>query len=708
MNHKLNFFTALVLAAGALTLSATGCELIASVDRGKIPGAGGGGAGTGGGTGGTTTSSTTGTGGATGGGGTGGTSGSTTSSSSSSSSTTTTAPPTCGTAGGTTCTDASMCPAAAECTHAVCNTTSNCCEAANDTNGATAATQTDGDCKTAVCDGNGGTTTVNDNSDLPADANDCSVGACNAGNAAQNPKMLGTTCASSGGSVCDGAGNCVACNTDADCAGNTSGNTTCSAHACVAPKCTDTVQNGFETDVDCGGIASGSGCNTCADGKHCAVNTDCGSSSICKVGVCTAVSCTDTVKDGTETDVDCGGATCRGQNKLCAVGKTCAVSADCASLFCNPSTLKCATPTCTDTFANGTESDVDCGGTCATKCANGKLCGGGTDCASGVCNSGICGTLALGIACTTGANCGSGNCVDGVCCSASSCSSCQACSATLKQDGLTNGLCGNVKDGTDPHTSCPVQAASTCGNTGTCTAGACTQYAPGTACGTSASCASSNQFTPAQTCPGAGAACSTVSAAACSNNLVCADGTSCKSSCNADTDCVSGYFCNSSHACSLPLANGATCSANSQCSSGNCNGTVCAAACSVNADCSSNMCYAGACVATSINGCTIGTATDMTGQANVAISFASFSYTPQCVKVTAGTVVTFNGSFASHPLLGGQDVSGTGVPAASGPFVPVTNTGTTAPFTMSTAATFPYYCTAHVGSGMEGVVFVVP
>ncbi len=41
-------------------------------------------------------------------------------------------------------------------------------------------------------------------------------------------------------------------------------------------------------------------------------------------------SCSDGVQDGDETDVDCGGATCAG----CAVGRACLVDGDCASLAC--------------------------------------------------------------------------------------------------------------------------------------------------------------------------------------------------------------------------------------------------------------------------------------------------------------------------------------------------------------------------------------
>src|SRR5690242_2058603 len=39
------------------------------------------------------------------------------------------------------------------------------------------------------------------------------------------------------------------------------------------------------------------------------------------------------------------------------------------------------TPTCTDGVKNGDETDVDCGGSCSNKCAVGKGCGTATDCA---------------------------------------------------------------------------------------------------------------------------------------------------------------------------------------------------------------------------------------------------------------------------------------------------------------------------------------
>lgn len=119
--------------------------------------------------------------------------------------------------------------------------------------------------------------------------------------------------------------------------------------------------------------------------------------------------------------------------------------------------------------------------------------------------------------------------------------------------------------------------------------------------------------------------------------------------------------------------------------------------CAGNGDCTSGMCYAGECVA-SVNGCTIAPV----GPPEV--TFAGTTYTPKCLTVSAGTDVTFTGNFSSHPLLGGVP----GAHATSGPFYPVTDTGTTKTVTLSTPGTYPYVCTVHEGAGMTGAIFVVP
>lgn len=47
-------------------------------------------------------------------------------------------------------------------------------------------------------------------------------------------------------------------------------------------------------------------------------------------------------------------------------------------------------PTCADGIANGDEADVDCGGSCPSKCSNGRACSGPSDCAAGQCSGDKC------------------------------------------------------------------------------------------------------------------------------------------------------------------------------------------------------------------------------------------------------------------------------------------------------------------------------
>ena len=100
----------------------------------------------------------------------------------------------------------------------------------------------------------------------------------------------------------------------------------------------------------------------------------------------------------------------------------------------------------------------------------------------------------------------------------------------------------------------------------------------------------------------------------------------------------------------------------------------------------------------------------MTGAAQVTVTFAAagFTYDPKCLVVSLNTNVVFNGSFLSHPMIGGEVVGSTQQPASSGPFVPATGTGNTKTFAMTSLGTYPYYCQAHGMLGMTGVVYVVP
>src|ERR1041385_6209255 len=86
-----------------------------------------------------------------------------------------------------------------------------------------------------------------------------------------------------------------------------------------AGTCSDAVQNGRESDVDCGASCP----NRYAQVQRCAQADDC-QSSLCVAGLCSAPSCSDNVKNGSETDVDCGGSCAP-----CAPGGNCGRDGDC-------------------------------------------------------------------------------------------------------------------------------------------------------------------------------------------------------------------------------------------------------------------------------------------------------------------------------------------------------------------------------------------
>ena len=93
--------------------------------------------------------------------------------------------------------------------------------------------------------------------------------------------------------------------------------------------------------------------------------------------------CDDGVRNGTETGIDCGGS-CRAR---CPLGEGCATSEDCQQGACAGSPPVCTT--CGDGALNGDETDRDCGGSC-TGCADGHRCRRDADCLSGLCTVGVC------------------------------------------------------------------------------------------------------------------------------------------------------------------------------------------------------------------------------------------------------------------------------------------------------------------------------
>ena len=378
---------ALILASAV-----AGCELLASADRDAI---GHGTHGTGGG-------------GATGSGGhgpatTGGTAG----------------------AGGLQCIHPFDCPGAdTDCVKRTC--TAGRCGKGPVPAGTPTSEQMSGDCMRQVCDGLGGARLVVDDLDVPGSGSSCTDATCVAGSLFSSPSAAGAPCDQGGGKVCDGLGHCVGCVASAQCAGGV-----CVNNACISMMCVDGIKDGTETDVDCGGPS----CPPCAAGKACKLAVDC-ASAVCAgtPTVCKPPSCNDKVKNGLETDVDCGGGCPLG----CGADKACSGNSDCTGGACSSSICL---PTCTDGVKNGAETAVDCGGGGCSPCAAGQGCALATDCSSGVCAGSVCvapaascgdatlnGTetdvhcggpscppCAAGKVCVAPGDCASGRCVGGAC-----------------------------------------------------------------------------------------------------------------------------------------------------------------------------------------------------------------------------------------------------------------------------------------------------
>lgn len=275
------------------------------------------------------------------------------------------------------CTQASDCPGSdTECGVRTCHQ-GVCGMLALKQEGVDLASQLYGDCRTARCDASGGVVHVTDLGDTYDDGNACTLDTCIDGETVHANQAAGFACGA-GGAECNGGGQCVYCNVGV--AGECSAGYTCVAtrnyvdaeivaHAnnkCVPGSCLDGIKNGSETDVDCGGSA----CAPCAEGKSCAAGLDCASASCDRSGVdathlCLAPTCWDGSTNGAETGPDYGGPDCPPIQSGWS-GFWCRVHSDCASGVCQGA--ECAAPTCFDAVRNGDETGVDCGGSCVAAC----------------------------------------------------------------------------------------------------------------------------------------------------------------------------------------------------------------------------------------------------------------------------------------------------------------------------------------------------
>jgi subtilisin-like proprotein convertase family protein len=326
-----------------------------------------------------------------------------------------------------------------ECRTRVCSDAGECAPTFADA-GTELAEQAAGDCQELQCDGNGTIISVDADGDVPPPEEDCVAKICVDGAPAEEDVGSGAICDEDGGVLCDGSGACVECLTVAQCPADTP----CATYACTSGECVaDFADAGtFVADPqpgDCrneqcdggGGIvedavadtdlpvdASECTSNQCNSGTPLnpalSVNTPCNQnggtrcnglgvcvectapaqcqSNVCTNGQCVAAACNDGVLNGNETGLDCGGPDCAN----CPNGRGCDTGDDCISGFCNPNTSLCAAPVCNDGYANGAETDVDCGGGLCPDCALGFACDGDFDCLSNYCLDGFCSTFFCG------------------------------------------------------------------------------------------------------------------------------------------------------------------------------------------------------------------------------------------------------------------------------------------------------------------------
>lgn len=237
-----------------------------------------------------------------------------------------------------------------------------------------------GDCKNITCDGSGATTTANDDNDLPVDGLECTDDVCSNGVASNPPLAAATACGTNMDLLCDGNGACVGCLSDSDCGAPTD----CTTPVCnISSACeTQFVPVGTPTsnqttgdcqEEQCNGLGAtkivSSPADVTSDGKSCTADTCVGTTSM-------------------YSNLPTGTACAEGTGKVCdGAGECveCLSGADCSSFVCVDQA--CLPPTCMDNVKNGTETDKDCGGSSCSGCANGKNCNVDTDCTSTVCNS---------------------------------------------------------------------------------------------------------------------------------------------------------------------------------------------------------------------------------------------------------------------------------------------------------------------------------
>ncbi|MFM2153023.1 MAG: hypothetical protein RL199_1458, partial [Pseudomonadota bacterium] len=346
-----------------------------------------------------------------------------------------------------------------------------------------------------------------------------------------------------------------ACSRAAECASGV-----CRMNRCATPTGSDRVRNGDESGADCGGSASvrcpmKEGCRVdgdcvagfvCSPGGRCLrpASASCAAATDCASGLCgttgrvrtcrAAPACDDGLADGSETDVDCGG-TCAAAGRRCGGSKKCVRGADCASGVCTAAGT-CAATSCSDGVVDGEETGLDCGGTCspcaagvssidAAGCAS-RVLGEDGRCAEPACDDGVVNGTETDTDPATGRECGGG------------CAPCPRGGACLKAGDCRIGSCGTTR-------RCSTPANQPAGN----------------GCEFDGDCASG------LSCLCDGAVCAAGLVGRCASKSLCANRL--KDAAEVDVDC--------GRVCARGCGDSRTCRAADDCSSGVCTSGKCAA-----------------------------------------------------------------------------------------------------------------------------------
>ncbi len=323
----------------------------------------------------------------------------------------------------------------------------------------------------------------------------------------------------------------------------------CGTYACngAAPTCA----TNCTSDLECGPLhycAVGGSCQPRkAQGQAC----NAGAGADCLVGGCRVCSSAGGCVDGF-----CCSASCSGACDVCAAALGASTDGTCTPAASGSAGV----PSCAPFLCDGSSS------VCATTCSSDAECAAAAFCGPGGCTP----DLPVGGSCTSGSQCLSGFCVDGVCCSTACGGLCQACAASLKEGGGSDGTCGAARAGTDPRSDCAADPASTCQQDGSCNgASGCRLYVLGVACGATAC---TGTVVSGQVCTGTGTCQADPGGLDCAPYACGANG--CASPCSSPGDCVGTHFC-AVGSCEPKRVDGAACAAAGECVSGFCVDGVC-------------------------------------------------------------------------------------------------------------------------------------